>query len=46
MVRDKYSFDGENINGLKEIQLIIKSIYDKIPNGEKTFTFTPKRSII
>lgn len=33
MVRDKYSFDGENINGLKEIQLIIKSIYNKIPNG-------------
>ena len=46
MVRDKYSFDGENINGLKEIQLIIKSIYNKIPNGEKTLTFTPKRSII
>jgi nucleoside-diphosphate-sugar epimerase len=46
MVRDKYSFDGENINGLKEIQLIIKSIYNKISNGEKTLTFTPKRNII
>jgi nucleoside-diphosphate-sugar epimerase len=39
IVTDKYSFNGDNMNGLKQIQLIIYSIYNDLLND---ITIPPK----